>query len=296
MILRPARRSDVAAISALLTAAFADRPGALRYEPTVVGFFLAELAGAMAVVAEHEGAVIGAALAGARQARLHDAALAAVHVGPVAVARAARRRGVARAMLAEVEARARAAGAALLTLTTQEADDARHLYAAQGYATLERIHPRVCPVPPVGPAPRRRAGPWRAEGFALDGRPHAVVEWGPLPRRIPATLAPRAVLEGPASALTLRWPVVGARSAHAVQVLAVDVPDGRWAGLADAVRAQARADGALAVWVMPGVADPLPGFSAEGVPASLRMVKPLDHLGRWAADRARAWDAWGPAP
>jgi len=54
-------------------------------------------------------------------------------IAKLLVHRRARRRGVARALMAEIEARASAAGFTLLTLDTVRGDAADHLYAAAGW-------------------------------------------------------------------------------------------------------------------------------------------------------------------
>lgn len=61
----------------------------------------------------------------------------------------ARRRGLARSLMAELEERARAAGRSLLTLDTRTGDAAEPLYASLGYATTGII-PGYCLDPANG--------------------------------------------------------------------------------------------------------------------------------------------------
>jgi GNAT superfamily N-acetyltransferase len=93
-------------------------------------------AGVALLVAESDGRIVGTA-------QLHDAESAnGAHRGEVAkllVHPALRRRGIARALMAVLEAEARAAGKTLLTLDTREGDPSNDLYQSLGYQRAGRI-------------------------------------------------------------------------------------------------------------------------------------------------------------
>jgi N-acetylglutamate synthase-like GNAT family acetyltransferase len=123
---RAATAGDAAAIAALL--------GQLGY-PTAPGAVRARLArlDAEPLVAEDAGAVVGLAAVQIMHVLEHDAPVA--RLTALVVRADARRRGVARALLDAVEARARAAGCERLHVTTAERRaDAHEAYVALGFA------------------------------------------------------------------------------------------------------------------------------------------------------------------
>lgn len=92
--------------------------------------------GVMLLIAEQDGRIVGTV-------QLHDAESAnGAHRGEVAkllVHPAWRRRGIARALMAQLEVEARARGKLLLVLDTREGDPSNHLYATLGYHLGGRI-------------------------------------------------------------------------------------------------------------------------------------------------------------
>jgi GNAT superfamily N-acetyltransferase len=92
--------------------------------------------GVILLVAEQDGRIVGTV-------QLHDAESAnGAHRGEVAkllVHPAWRRRGIARALMRQLEDEARAMGKLLLVLDTREGDPSNDLYAALGYIAGGRI-------------------------------------------------------------------------------------------------------------------------------------------------------------
>ncbi len=136
MIFRDARRGDVAEIVALL----ADDPLGAGREGAQLAVYLAAFDEIAAnpthqmIVAEDEGLVIGCCqltiLSGLSRGGARRALVEAVRIAP-----ALRSRGIGARLMAECEARARAAGATMIQLTTDNSRTRAHqFYAALGYA------------------------------------------------------------------------------------------------------------------------------------------------------------------
>lgn len=135
--IRPAVEGDAEAIVALIQAAFTPLiarvdppPGALRETAATIG---AELAAHRGLVAEIGGEVIGSALL-----KHQDDGL---YLGRLAVAPAAQGRGVAKALLAEGERLARAAGYPAMILRVRLAmTENRRLFAGAGFVETALMH------------------------------------------------------------------------------------------------------------------------------------------------------------
>jgi len=131
---RPMRHdaAEIAAVVALIRDAFADYldrldppPGAVNETAESIGTLLGREHG---LVAEVGGAAVGCLF-------LHRREDGDIYVGRVAVARAHRRGGVGRALLAAAEAEARRLGGARLTLGVRLAlDGNRRFFASLGFA------------------------------------------------------------------------------------------------------------------------------------------------------------------
>lgn len=132
---REATRADVAAVVALLT----DDPLGAGRETRDCGRYLAAFdamsaeTGNTLIVGEAEGRIVATYQLTFISGLSHNAARRA-QVESVRVAADLRGKGIGRAMMADAEARARAAGCGLLQLTTHASRDrARDFYDALGY-------------------------------------------------------------------------------------------------------------------------------------------------------------------
>ncbi|MCK0207485.1 GNAT family N-acetyltransferase [Starkeya koreensis] len=172
-LIRAATDADGDAIAGLIAAAFAeyegcvfDRAAEFPELDAIAGHFAAR--GGTIWVAEDGGTVIGSL--GLLPARDADAPEGAMEIVKVYVARIARRRGVARALMATALARAEAAGAGEVRLWTDTRfTDAHRFYEACGFvrgpgarechdlsATFEypyRLTPARALAPPAMPLP-----------------------------------------------------------------------------------------------------------------------------------------------
>ena len=127
MIVRPAGPGDVPAIAALL--------GQLSYpvEPDVLGRRMERLPAETTIFVADAGEVVGLVGLDVRQGLQHDAPGARIIA--FVVREDARRRGIARALLATVEAAARDAGCEHLHVTTaHRRADAHAAYTALGFS------------------------------------------------------------------------------------------------------------------------------------------------------------------
>ena len=136
MQVRPAAAADAGAVTALWTDAYADAGPEGRHEPYAEAeFFAAAAKGEMTVVADADGTVVAVVVlrppgvAGGTVGRVEEAELSRL-----AVAAAARRRGVGRMLVERVGTRARALGATAIVLWSRPYQtDAHRLYEAIGY-------------------------------------------------------------------------------------------------------------------------------------------------------------------
>ncbi len=98
-------------------------------------------AGVVVLVAELDGRLVGTVQLHAAESEngAHRGEVAKLLVHP-----AARRRGIARALMIRLEAEARKAGKSLLTLDTRDGDPSNTLYAALGYQEGGRIPGWAC--------------------------------------------------------------------------------------------------------------------------------------------------------
>ena len=139
MDLRPMRETDAAEVAALIRDAFARQPVMLDPPASalgVTGRAIAEhLATGSGAVAQADGKIVGAVLWKERAGGLY--------VSRLAVASSARRRGVARALLAFAERAARSLGHPRLHLGTRLAlTGNRRLFAAVGFVEIAwHAHP-----------------------------------------------------------------------------------------------------------------------------------------------------------
>lgn len=138
-VVRPLCRSDAPAAAALIRAAFAAQPVVLDPPPSALGItadgLAAHLARAGGAVAESDGRIVGVVL--------WEAGNGAIEVSRLAVDPMARRRGIARTLLAAAEAAAQRHGYARLRLGTRLAlVGNRRLFAGCGFVEVVRhAHP-----------------------------------------------------------------------------------------------------------------------------------------------------------
>jgi ribosomal protein S18 acetylase RimI-like enzyme len=311
--LRDLAGSEPRQLGNLLDAAFSGYRNATRFAQPVLDF-LDDWAWAehpLSVGVETVSGLVAVGMGTLRQARWQGHNVTAVHLGPIGVLPGHRRRGLGGRLVQALEARARAQGADVLTLTTEVVYGAWRLYERQGFEVLETYRPVVRPLfsglpdssGPPDPLHVERVDPAAfSDRFVQpEGRADAVVEtWThePNPARV---LRPRYLVCEDAAIATMRWPVLSRAPAGRVQVWATQVlrvcGDGapRAAVLTQAARF-ARQDQAVCIYALPTAAVELPGFSTRGAPLVHRMVRPLTRLGQRLARDAGAWDEVCPAP
>lgn len=137
LLLRPAQAEEAEALAALIRAAFAAQPVAVAPPPSALGETAEDVRRRLAAGGGCA-ALWGGRLAGALLWQVRGEAL---YLGRLAVEPDCRRRGIARALLAEAEAEARRRGLNSLTLGTRLAlTGNRRLFAAAGFieVSLER--------------------------------------------------------------------------------------------------------------------------------------------------------------
>ena len=301
---RPAE-SDFQVLGPFLDEAFSSYRDATRFAPFLTEFFRKWMweSSLEAVVVHDEEGLLGAAMAGERQASFHDS-LRCIHIGPVAVRPDSQRQRIGTRLMRAVEDRATESSADLLTLTTEAAYGAHHLYAAEGYTVLEAYRPLVALLAETYVEPRVAMEIPLAE--LLQSPPawpsrDGVISESIGPCEFPPELLCRAFRTDGAALITLCWPVVSRIRGVDVEMRATQIIRryGSGPALEDTVAAAisaAREDKSNCIYALPSVATGLTEFSHQGAPLVFRMVKPVSERGRHALERARGYDECCPAP
>jgi len=327
--LRTVQDADLIALADLLNHAFASHDQTLWYTPELVAsaWQWEWQRAALSLVAEHDDRLVGAAMVALRPALLRDEPLLVAHIGPVAVDSLAQGKGIGSRLLMAAEAAARAAGADLLALGTEERFPAHRLYRRLGYRVVERSRTAIALLD------GRRAAvalghPWLGAALSLlqtRGRVDEGVRFhsgadalatqraqvaprdGAL-RELP--LPPRPAMAhhlgftaecGDAALGVVFWPVLARPAGREVAMRVVQVLWAAGSGQAltratDAALLRAREEGAASAFALAGVAHRVPRLRLPGGPMVLRMAKGLTDAGSRRVATLRAWDEWAPSP
>ena len=301
--MRSLRKRDLPAVGALLDEAFAGHREAMRFEPSLLGLFAGwtwRLPGHSLVV--DEDGLVGVAMAGRRRAHFAGTRLDVVHVGPIGVLPSARKRGLARSMLARIERDARAKGRDLLTLTTESGYGVHRLYEGAGYRALERYRPSLAAL--SGTAGEIYAEELDARSFwrrweLFPPRVGAIAEVLEDPPKPGAELRPRYLAVDGAAVATIDWPVVSrARRQRSLRSTQVVARVGEGEALRRAVTAAAREAaqaGSEVVYALPSLQLEHPLLQPQG-PLVVRMVKALSRAAERVLRDATCYDEICPAP
>lgn len=307
MVIRPTTEADLDRLPEVLQTGFATYTEHLEYTPAVLRALRRWPTSDRDVSqsVEIDGRLVGAFLAGLRPAEVAGVPLTVCHPWVLAVLPHLRRQGVASALLTATADAARAAGADVIALITQEIYLSHKLYLKNGYRVVERFRQRWRP-DEAFQAPHPGAREVDAAAFAalrpqLPARSGALVE-GPEDALFDDPLfKTRFFVAGAAGVSTCVWRVLvgpfGRRApADAVEILHAfgDGPDLDAALYAAAVAG--RADGGTGLYYGPALRRELPGFSEDGMGWVLRYAAPLTARGSEALDAVTAWDHVQPAP
>ncbi len=329
LTLRPLLDADLPALPDLLNQAFASHDETQWYAPELLAsaWQWEWQAARLSLAAEVNGQLVGATLVALRRALHQGEPLLLAHVGPVAVSAQAQGQGLGTQMLAAVEAAARAAGADLLTLGTEERFPAHRLYRRLGYRVVERSRTAIALLD--GRRAAQALGkPWLGGLLALlesRGKPDAQVQFHdgadalpelraqtppranalvelPLGPRPPMAQFPGFVAQCQDAALgLLTWPVIARPAGREVTMRVVQVLWSSGAGPAlakatVAALARAREEGAASAFALAGSARRVPGLLLPGGPRVLRMAKGISAAGERQLAAMQAWDEWAPGP
>ena len=141
MRLRRFEHGDLPTLVPVLGEAFGHYRDALRYTDEVLALFRDTWwQPPLGVVAEDDGRIVGAVIAGARDAVLEGRHLRLLHAGPVAVVPTHWHKGVGSAMMRALEV---ADDTDVMTLTVNLVEDVGGFYARLGYSVIETYQPWV---------------------------------------------------------------------------------------------------------------------------------------------------------
>ncbi|MCP4804345.1 MAG: GNAT family N-acetyltransferase [Proteobacteria bacterium] len=239
-------------------------------------------------MAEDGDTLVGACLAGERQAVLDGEGLRLVHVGPIAVVPECWHNGVGTAMLKAVH---QMTEADVATLTVNRVEDVSGFYARQGYRDVQFWTP-FARDPSISPSQNRVEQPSARAGLLTELAPP--VE----PRDEPRVRIHR--VDG-AEVRTVLWRVT-TRSGGSLRPLSTcqivhRSGDGEAFDLAiERAVAAARVAGARLVWARPQLIGGALGFRRTIGPGVARMARPLSERGRRLFPSIRGWTPAGPSP
>ena len=296
---------DYQSLPQTLNAAFSSYRDAAVYSLPMLAFFrewMWEHSPSLALTSDSE--LVGALLAGYREARFEETPLKILHIGPIGVLRTHRRGGLGSKMLQKATQIARANDVDLMTLTTEAIYGAHRLYRRAGFDIIEAYRPRVTLLRPrasddalIGEIHPIEPGPLTA---SVPIRPNSIIETGPTPPPLPVALRPQCFRLSGGIASTIQWPILSRRgteeTAQKISQLIQWVPGDRPTELFQLASVAAAANGSTCLYTLPAVPITEDMLKHQGTSLVYRMGRALSPEGKRALAAAEHYCEIFPAP